>query len=153
MSIRLSGVAVAALLTIACGGGPETPVGAQAEGLALVSVRPHEPTSLNRTWMSACSSCTAAFGADIAVSSSRSFDGVNLWLDGWAGNKRCLYSQHDSPADGFSLTGGEPVVVSFRHATVECTPPFVIDRVDARARAFDTIVFQGSWVVKLEFRE
>jgi hypothetical protein len=144
---------LAALLTVACGGA-ETPVATQSsDGLALVAVRPTEPTSLQRTWMAACSSCTTVFGADVAISSTAPLEGVNLWLDGWAGNRRCISSQHDSPADGFALRGGTPVLVSFKHATVECAPPFVVDRVDARARAGDTLVFQGSWMVKLDFRE
>ena len=79
--------------------------------------------------------------------------GVNLWLDGWSGSRRCLYSQHDSPADGFTLAGGQPATVGFHQAAIECAPPFTIDRIDARVRSGDTLVYQGSWSVSLSFVE
>lgn len=153
MGRKLSWVAVAALLAGGCGSDFEQPAAAQPDGLALVTVRPSQPASLAQSWMTGCAECTTAFGAEFTVASSQKLEGVNLWLDGWSGNKRCLYSQHDSPADGFTLPAGEPVVVSFRQATVECAAPFTIDRVDARARAGDTLVYQGTWTVRLDFRE
>ena len=45
------------------------------------------------------------------------------------------------------------MIVSFRHASVECAAPFSVDRIDVRARAGDALVYQGSWAVRLEFRE
>jgi hypothetical protein len=78
---------------------------------------------------------------------------VNLWLDGWSGSRRCLYSQHDSPADGFTLAGGRPTTVTFSQATVECAAPFTVDRIDVRMRSGDTMVYQGSWSVNLTFVE
>ena len=118
-----------------------------------MTVRPTQAASLSQSWMTGCESCTTAFGAELAVTSSQTLTGVNLWLDGWSGNRRCLYSQHDTPSDGFTLPAGEPVVVTFRQATVECAAPFTIDRVDARARSGDSLVYQGSWQVRLDFRE
>jgi len=153
MRTNLSWLAVATLLAGGCGGDFEQPVSAQPDGLALVTVRPTQAASLSQSWMTGCEWCTTAFGAELAVTSSQTLTGVNLWLDGWSGNRRCLYSQHDTPVDGFTLPAGEPVVVSFRHATVECAAPFTIDRVDARARSGDALVYQGSWQVQLDFRE
>ena len=153
MRTKLSWVAVATLLAGGCGGQFEQPASAQPDGLALVTVRPTQAASLAQSQMAGCAWCTTAFGADLAVTSSQTLTGVNLWLDGWSGNKRCLYSQHDSPSDGFTLPAGEPVVVSFRHASVECEAPFTIDRVDARARAGEALVYQGSWNVRLDFKE
>ena len=63
------------------------------------------------------------------------------------------YSQHDSPADGFTLVGGQPATVGFHQAAIECAPPFTIDRIDARVRSGDTLVYQGSWSVSLSFVE
>ncbi len=146
-------VAAAALAAGACGGGAEAPVAARPEGIALVTVRPTGTASLGESRMSECAWCTTAFGAALAVTSTETLTGVNLWLDGWSGNRRCLYSQHDAPADGFTLPAGEPVIVSFRHASVECAAPFSVDRIDVRARAGDALVYQGSWAVRLEFRE
>lgn len=153
MRTKLSWVAVAALLGAGCGGGLEQPTSAQPDGLALVTLRPTQAASLAQSWMPGCTGCTTAFGAELAVTSSKTLTGVNLWLDGWSGNRRCLYSQHDSPVDGFTLPAGEPVVVSFRHATVECAAPFMIDRVDVRARSGEELVYQGSWMVRLDFQE
>ncbi len=153
MRTKLSWVAVAALLAGGCGGDVAEPVSSRPDGLALVTVRPTQPASLAQSWMPGCAWCTTAFGAELAVTSSRTLTGVNLWLDGWSGERRCLYSQHDSPVDGFTLPAGEPVTVSFQQATVECAAPFTIDRVDARARSGDALVYQGSWTVRLDFRE
>lgn len=153
MRTKLSGLAiVVALLEAGCGGGLET-VSSEPDGLALVTVRPTAPASLAQSWMPGCSWCTTAFGAEFAVTSAQRLDGVNLWLDGWSGDRRCIYSQHDSPADGFSLPAGQPVTVRFSQASVECEAPFVIDRVDARMRSGDNLVFQGSWKVELDFRQ
>ena len=85
--------------------------------------------------------------------SPSSLTGVNLWLDGWSGDRRCLYSQHDSPADGFTLAGGHPTTVGFHQAAIECPAPFAIDRIEARVRSGDTLVYQGSWRVNLSFVE
>jgi hypothetical protein len=153
MRRELTWVAVAALLSAGCGAEREQPVSATPEGLALVTVRPTTAASLSQSWMPDCASCTSAFGAELAVTSTTTLSGVNLWLDGWSENRRCLYSQHDSPTDGFTLPAGEPVVVSFRHATVDCAAPFTIDRVDVRARSGDRLVYQGSWMVRLDFRQ
>jgi hypothetical protein len=128
-------------------------VSSQPGGLALVTVRPTQAASLSQSSVPDCAWCTTAFGAELAVTSSETLTGVNLWLDGWSGDRRCLYSQHDSPADGFTLRAGEPVVVGFSQATVECQAPFTIDRVDARARSGEALVYQGSWKVQLEFRQ
>ena len=148
-------VAVAlAALAAGCGGGVETPVAAQLEGLALVSIQPSPgPASLSATRPADCVWCTTAFSAELSVLSPTTLAGVNLWLDGWSGNRRCLYSQHDSPADGFTLAGGQPTKVGFSQATVECAAPFTIDRIDARLRSGDTIVYQASWGVSLSFVE
>ena len=151
--MKLSWIAVAALLAGGCGRDFDQPASAPPDGLALVTVRPTQAASLAQSWMPDCAWCTTAFGAELAVTSSKTLTGVNLWLDGWSGNRRCLYSQHDSPADGFTLEAGEPVVVSFRQASVECAAPFTIDRVDVRARSGETLVYQGSWTVHLDFRE
>jgi len=69
------------------------------------------------------------------------------------GATRCLYAQHDSPGDGFTLPAGAPTRVGFHEATVECAAPFSVDRIDVRARSGDTIVFEGSWSVTLAFKE
>ena len=100
-----------------------------------------------------CAWCTTAFSAELSVASPSTLTGVNLWLDGWSGNRRCLYSQHDSPADGFTVLGGQPATVGFHQAAIECAPPFTIDRIDARVRSGDTLVYQGSWSVSLSFVE
>jgi hypothetical protein len=152
MRTKLSWVALATLLAGGCGGDFEQPASAAPDGLALVTVRPTQAASLSQSRMAGCEWCTTAFGAELAVTSSQTLTGVNLWLDGWSGNRRCLYSQHDTPSDGFTLPAGEPVVVSFRQASVECAAPFTIDRVDARARSGDDLVYQGSWQVRLDFR-
>jgi len=153
MRTKLSWVAVAALLAGGCGSDVAQPVSSQPDGLALLTVRPTQAASLAQSWMPGCEWCTTAFGAELAVTSSETLTGVNLWLDGWSGNRRCLSSQHDSPADGFTLPASEPVVVAFRHAAVECAAPFTIDRVDARARSGEALVYQGSWAVRLDFKE
>jgi hypothetical protein len=147
------GVVATTLALGACGGGAQAPAAATPEGIALVTVRPTQSASLVESRMPECGWCTSAFGAELAVTSTETLTGVNLWLDGWSGNRRCLYSQHASPADGFTLPAGEPVIVSFRHAAVECAAPFSVDRIDVRARAGDTLVYQGSFIVRLEFRE
>jgi len=51
------------------------------------------------------------------------------------------------------LPAGEAVTVAFSQASVECEAPFTIDRVDARARSGDTLVYQGSWKVALDFEQ
>lgn len=153
MGRKLAWAVAAALLAGGCGSDVEGPAAAQPDGLDLVTVRPSQPASLAQSWMSACPQCTTAFGAELTVVSSQTLYGVNLWLDGWSGNKRCLYSQHDSPDDGFTLAANQAVVVGFSHATVECAAPFTIDRVDARARSGDSLVYQGSWAVRLDFRQ
>jgi hypothetical protein len=43
--------------------------------------------------------------------------------------------------------------VGFHQAAIECAPPFTIDRIDARVRSGDTLVYQGSWSVSLSFVE
>lgn len=153
MRTKLSWVAISALLAGGCGGDAELPVSAQPDGLALVTVRPTQAASLSQSSVPGCAWCTNAFGAELAVTSSQTLTGVNLWLDGWSGDKRCLHAQHDKPADGFTLPAGEAVVVSFGQASVECAAPFMIDRVDARARAGETLVYQGSWKVQLDFQQ
>jgi hypothetical protein len=153
MRTKLACVAVA-LLSGACGGGIDSPAAAPMEGLALVSVQPAAgPASLARARPADCPWCTTAFSAELSVVSPSTLTGVNLWLDGWSGGRRCLYSQHDSPADGFTLAGGQPTTVGFHQAAIECTPPFTIDRIDARVRSGDTLVYQGSWGVSLSFVE
>jgi hypothetical protein len=153
MRMRLACVAMA-VLAGACGGRSESPAAADVGGLALVSVQPASgPASLARARPADCPWCTTAFAAELAVSSPSTLTGVNLWLDGWSGSRRCLYSQHDSPADGFTLAGGQPTTVGFHQAAIECAPPFTIDRIDVRARAGDTIVYRGSWNVSLSFVE
>jgi hypothetical protein len=153
MGTRLSGVALLAVLAGGCGPGPDQPASAKAEGLALVTVRPTSAASLAASQMPGCAWCTTAFGADLTVDSDRALPDVNLWLDGWSGTKRCLYSQHDSPADGFALAAGRPARVGFHQASVECTAPFEVDRIDVRVRSGDTLVFEGSWPVRLAFQK
>jgi hypothetical protein len=153
MRMKLACVAVA-MFAGACGGDFENPAAAPVAGLALVSVQPAAgPASLARARSADCAWCTTAFSAELSVASPSTLAGVNLWLDGWSGNRRCLYSQHDSPADGFTLVGGQPATVGFHQAAIECTPPFTIDRIDARVRSGDTLVYQGSWSVSLTFVE
>jgi hypothetical protein len=153
MRSKLALVLLAGLVAGACGGDSAQPAGADGGGLALVTVRPTAAASLSQSRLASCAWCTTAFGAELTVESSRTLTGVNLWLDGWSGSRRCLYSQHDSPADGFTLAADQPVVVRFGQASVECTAPFTIDRVDVRMRAGDTLVYQGSWPVSLPFVE
>ncbi len=151
MRTSFSWVVVAAVLASGCG--VEQPASVETEGLALITVRPTSAASLAQSQLPGCSWCTTAFGAELQVASSKTLPGVNLWLDGWSGTRRCLYSQHDSPADGFTLAAGEPTLVRFSQASVECAAPFTIDRVDARARSGDTLVYEGSWPVNLSFKE
>jgi hypothetical protein len=153
MRTKLAWIAAAALVAGACGGGAEAPVSARPDGIALVTVRPTRAASLSESRMAECAWCTTAFGAELTMTSTETLTGVNLWLDGWSGNRRCLYSQHDSPADGFTLPANQSVIVRFGRAAVECAAPFTVDRIDVRARAGETLVYQGSWVVRLEFRE
>ena len=115
--------------------------------------RPAGTASLTASRIPGCAWCTTAFGADLTVESEQALADVNLWLDGWSGTKRCLYAQHDSPADGFALAARQPARVGFHQASVECAPPFAVDRVDVRVRSGDTLVFQGSWPVRLAFEE
>jgi hypothetical protein len=151
MRTKLACVAVA-VLAGACGGQSESPASAQVGGLALVSVQPASgPASLARARPADCFWCTTAFSAELSIVSPSTLPVVNLWLDGWSGDRRCLYSQHDSPADGFTLQGDQPATVGFHQAVIECPPPFTIDRIDARARSGDTIVYRGSWNVSLSF--
>ena len=156
MRTKLACVAMA-LLAGACGGRSESPAAVDIGGLGLVSVQPASgPASLARARPVDCPWCTTAFSAEISVSSPSTLTGVNLWLDGWSGSRRCLYSQHDSPADGFTLVGGQPATVGFHQAAIECAAPFTIDRIDVRARSADTgdaIVYRGSWNVSLTFVE
>jgi hypothetical protein len=152
MRTRLTWVAVAAVLAGACGGEITTPAATQLEGLALVSIQPSSgPASLARSRPADCALCTTAFSAELSVTSPSTLDGVNLWLDGWSGSHRCLTSQHDSPADGFTLAAGRPTLVTFSHASVDCPPPFTVDRVAARVRSGETLVYEGSWAVSLAF--
>jgi hypothetical protein len=148
-------VAAAAVLAGACNGQLADPASATAaEGLVLASIQPSSaPASLARSRPTDCPWCTTSFGAEVTVLSPTTLTGVNLWLDGWSGSRRCLYAQHDSPEDGFTLAAGRLTVVGFSQATVECTPPFTVDRVDVRMRAGDTLVYQGSWPVTLTFVE
>ena len=152
MRVRLSSAALAAVLMGGCGSG--RPASPKAEdGIALVTVRPTTAASLAASQVPGCPWCTNAFGADLTVESDKTLPGVNLWLDGWSGATRCLYAQHDSPGDGFTLPAGEPTRVGFHQATVECAAPFGIDRINVRVRSGDTIVFEGSWPVSLAFKE
>jgi hypothetical protein len=154
MRTKLACVAVAAVLAGACGGTFEGPASPPLEGLALLSIQPMPgPASLARSRPAECPWCTTSFSAEVSVTSPATLPGVNLWLDGWSGSRRCLYSQHDSPADGFTLAGGQPTTVSFRQATVECTAPFTVDRIAVRMRSGDTLVYQASWNVSLSFVE
>lgn len=149
-------VAAAAVLAGACNGERADPASASSstEGLALVSIQPTSaPASLARSRPTDCVWCTTSFSAEVTVLSPATLTGVNLWLDGWSGSRRCLYAQHDSPEDGFTLAAGRPTVVGFSQATVECTPPFTVDRVDVRMRSGDTLVYQSSWPVTLTFVE
>ena len=109
--------------------------------------------SLARSRPADCPWCTTSFNAEVAVLSSTTLPGVNLWLDGWSGSRRCLYSQHDSPEDGFTLSAGRPTTVGFSQASVECAAPFGVDRIEVRMRSGDTLVYQGSWSVSLSFVE
>jgi len=153
MRTKLACVVAAAVLA-ACGGGHEDPTSSAAEGLALVSVQPSSgPASLSRSRPANCSWCTTSFSAEVSVLSPTTLPGVNLWLDGWSGNRRCLYSQHDSPADGFTLVGGQVTIVGFSQASVDCTAPFSVDRIDVRMRSGDALVYQGSWPASLSFVE
>ena len=153
MGTRLSGVALLAVIAGGCGSGSSQLASAKAEGLALVTVRPTTAASLTASQMPGCAWCTTAFGADLTVESDRALPAVNLWLDGWSGPKRCLYSQHDSPDDGFALAAGRPTRVGFHQASVECVAPFDVDRIDVRVRSGDTLVFEGSWPVRLAFQK
>ena len=153
MGTRLSGVALLAVLAGGCGSGSDQPAAGKVDALALVTVRPTTAASLTASRLPGCAWCTTAFGADLTVASDRALPDVNLWLDGWSGTKRCLYSQHDSPADGFSLAAGQPTRVGFHQASVECAAPFDVDRIDVRVRSGDTLVFEGSWPVTLSFKE
>lgn len=154
MRTKMACVAVAAVLAGACGADFESPASSPTEGLALVSVQPSSgPASLARSRPANCPLCTTSFSAEVSVVSPSSLAGVNLWLDGWSGNRRCLYSQHDSPAPGFTLAASRPTTVGFRQATVECAAPFSVDRIDVRMRSGDTMVYQGSWAVSLSFVE
>ena len=153
MRTRLSWVALAAVLMGGCGSGSGQPASAKAESLALVTVRPTTTASLTASRLPDCTWCTNAFGADLTIESDQALPGVNLWLDGWSGTKRCLYSQHDTPVDGFMLPAGVPTRVGFHQASVECEAPFNVDRIDVRVRSGDTLVFEGSWPVSLAFKE
>jgi hypothetical protein len=154
MRTKLACVAVAAVLAGACGGALENPASPPLGGLALLSIQPTAgPASLARSRPTDCPWCTTSFSAEVSVSSPTTLSGVNLWLDGWSGSRRCLYSQHDSPADGFTLAASQPTTVTFSQATVECTAPFTVDRIDVRMRSGDTMVYQGSWNVSLTFVE
>jgi len=154
MRTKLACVAVAAVLAGACGGDVEDPASSPVDGLALVSVQPSSgPASLARSRPANCPWCTTSFSAEVSAVSTSTLPGVNLWLDGWSGNRRCLYSQHDSPADGFTLVASQPTTVGFSQATVECAAPFSVDRIDVRMRSGDALVYQGSWPASLSFVE
>ena len=149
---KLLVVAAAAGLAGACGGDIADPVTTTAEGLSLVSIQPSSgPASLARSRPAGCSWCTTSFSAEVSVLSPSTLTGVNLWLDGWSGTRRCLSSQHDSPEDGFTLAAGRPTVVGFSQASVDCAPPFSVDRIDVRMRSGETLVYTGSWPVSLSF--
>jgi len=151
---KLLVVAAAAVLAEACGGGVSDPATPTAEGLALVSIQPSSgPASLARSRPAGCPWCTTSFSAEVSVLSPSTLPGVNLWLDGWSGSRRCLDSQHDSPDDGFTLPAGRPTIVGFSQASVECAPPFSVDRIDVRMRSGEALVYQGSWTVTLRFVE
>jgi hypothetical protein len=152
MRTNLAFVAAAAVLAIACGGDFEDTASTPIEGLALVSVRPSSgAASLARSRLADCAWCTTSFSAEVSVVSPSTLTGVNLWLDGWSGNRRCLYSQHDSPEDAFTLAAGRPTIVGFSQASVECAAPFSVDRIDVRMRSGETLMYQGSWAVSLSF--
>jgi hypothetical protein len=154
MRTKLASVAAVAVLAGACGGGFESPSSSPVEGLALVSVQPSSgPASLARSRPAGCPWCTTSFSAEVSAVSPSTLPGVNLWLDGWSGSRRCLYSQHASPEVGFTLVASRPTTVAFRQATVECAAPFGVDRVDVRLRSGDALVYQGSWAVSLSFVE
>jgi hypothetical protein len=153
MRTNLAFVAAAAVLAVACGGDFEDPASTPIEGLALVSVQPSSAASLARSRPADCPWCTTSFSAEVSVVSPTALPGVNLWLDGWSGSRRCLYSQHDSPEDGFTLAAGRPTIVGFSQASVECAAPFTVDRIEARMRSGETLVYQGSWAVSLSFVE
>jgi hypothetical protein len=153
MRTKLACVAMA-ILAGACGGRSESPAAVDVFGIGLVSVQPASgPASLARARPLDCPWCTTAFSAELSLTSPSTLADVNLWLDGWSGSRRCLYSQHDSPADGFTLAGGQPTTVGFHQAAIECPAPFTIDRIEARARAGDDIVYRASWNVSLSFVE
>jgi hypothetical protein len=149
---RLSWAALAAVLMGGCGSGQAASPKVE-DGIALVTVRPTTAASLAASEVPGCSWCTNAFGADLTVESDKTLPGVNVWLDGWSGGTRCLYAQHDSPGDGFTLPAGQPMRVGFHQATVECAAPFTIDHISVRARSGDAIVFEGGWSVSLAFKE
>ena len=151
---KLLVVAAAAVLAGACGGDFADPASTRAEGLALVSIQPSSaPASLARSRPADCPWCTTSFSAEVSVLSPTTLPGVNVWLDGWWGSRRCLYSQHDSPEDGFTLAGGRPTIVGFSEASVECKAPFSVDRIEVRMRSGETLVYQGSWSVGMSFVE
>lgn len=154
MRTKLASVGILALLAVACSEHVADPTSASFEGIALLSVQPSPgPASLARSRPAGCPWCTAAFAAEVEVGSSRTLTGVNLWLDGWAGSRRCLTSQHDSPADGFTLAAARPTTVGFHQAAVDCEAPFTVDRLEVRMRSGDTLVYEGSWPVSLRFEE
>ena len=151
---KLLVVAAAAVLAGACGGQVADPANPTPEGLALVSIQPSAgPASLSRSHPADCPWCTTSFSAEISVLSPSTLPGVNLWLDGWSGSRRCLDSQHDSPEDGFTLAAGRPTTVGFSQASIECAAPFTVDRIDVRMRSGETLVYQASWPVSLSFAE
>lgn len=149
----LSRVALLAVLAGGCGSGSDQPTAGKVDALALVTVRPTTAASLTASRLPGCAWCTTAVGADLTVASDQALPDVNLWLARWSGTKRCLYSQHDSLADGFALAAGQPTRVGFHQASVECAAPFDVDRIDVRVRSGDTLVFEGSWPVTLSFKE
>jgi hypothetical protein len=152
---KLLFVAAAAVLAGACGGEVGDPANPTPGGLALVSIQPSSggPASLSRSRPAGCAWCTTSFSAEVSVLSPSTLPGVNLWLDGWSGSRRCLTSQHDSPEDGFTLVAGRAAIVGFSQASVDCTPPFGVDRIDVRMRSGEMLVYQGSWPVSLSFVE
>ncbi len=144
---------VAAVLAERVAGSPRTPPPRRGRTRSRVGPARHG-TGLARSHAARRLSLVHdAFSAELSVVSPSTLGVVNLWLDGWSGNRRCLSSQHDSPADGFTLAGGVPTTVGFHQATIECTPPFSIDRIDARVRSGEEIVYRGSWTVSLSFVE